>query len=166
MFSVFAHRSNICCLRIPSRSLCFSASLSLSLSALVSLLFSLPFECACTRLDLDLYSALFSFFCRRFCFALLFYHFICFSRASLSHSLPPARCVCLTTVSHISKASPNRLIVSQASARRTICFASVNRLLTPFFYFCLAFVVVVAVVVPPIVIVISVVVGVVAFCYY
>lgn len=138
----------------------FCVSFSPSLSALVSLLFSLPFECACTRLDLDLYSALFSF-----CFALLFYHFICFSRASLSHSLPPARCVCLTTVSHISKASPNRLIVSQASARRTICFASVNRLLTPFFYFCLAFVVVV--VVPPIVIVISVVVvGVVAFCYY
>lgn len=147
-----------------SLTLFFCVSFSLSLSALVSLLFSLPFECACTRLDLDLYSALFCFFCRCFCFALLFYHFICFSRASLSHSLPPARCVCLTTVSHISKASPNRLIVSQASARRTICFASVNRLLTPFFYFCLAFVVVV--VVPPIVIVISVVVGVVAFCYY
>lgn len=145
-----------------SLTLFFCVSFSLSLAALVSLLFSLPFECACTRLDLDLYSALFSF-----CFALLFYHFICFSRASLSHSLPPARSVCLTTVSHISKASPNRLIVSQASARRTICFASVNRLLTPFFYFCLAFVVVVAVVVSPIVIVISVVVvGVVAFCYY
>lgn len=101
------------------------------------------------------------FFVVAVAFALLY----CFIISFVSVALPsrtPSLCVCLTTVSHISKASTNRLIVSQASAIRTICFAIVNRLLTLFFFY--LFWVVVVVIVLPIVIVVSV--GVVAFCYY